>query len=68
MVVTPDKFQASDDSYERITIDNQEIRVVSSVKLLGLQLDNNLNFNQHIRYIYKSATNQLNALIGLYEF
>ena len=36
-----------------------------SVKLLGLQLDNKLNFNLHISNICKSAANQLNALIRL---
>ena len=34
-----------------------------SVKLLGLQLDNKLNFNLHISNICKSAANQLNALV-----
>ena len=34
-------------------------------KLLGLQLDNKLDFNLHISNISKSASNQLNALIRL---
>ena len=44
MVVNPDKFQATildtrkrDHTDEHITADNQQIKVVSSVKLLGLQ-------------------------------
>ena len=40
----------------------------SSVKLLGLQLDDKLNFNLHISHICKSAANQLNALIRLKKF
>ena len=68
MVVNPDKFQAiisdkrkRDHTDEHITVDNQQIKVVSSVKLLGLQLDDKLNFNLHI-------SNQLNALIRLKKF
>ena len=34
-------------------------------KLLGLQLDDKLDFNLHISNISKSASNQLNALIRL---
>ena len=52
MVVNPDKFQAivlgkqkRDHTDECITVDNQQIKVVSSVKRLGLQLDDKLNFN-----------------------
>ena len=52
MVVNPDKFQAiildkrkRDHTDEHITVDNQQIKVVSSVKLLRLQLDDKLNFN-----------------------
>ena len=33
------------------------------MKLLGLQLDDKLNFNLHIGNIFYSAANQLNALI-----
>ena len=45
------------------TVDNQQIKAVSSVKPLGLQLDDKLNFNLHISNICKPAANQLNALI-----
>ena len=75
MVVNPDKFQAiildkrkRDHTDEHITVDNQQIKVVSSVKLLGQQLDDKLNFNLHISNICKSAANQLNALIRLKKF
>ena len=75
MVVNPDKFQAiildkrkRDHTDEHITVDNQQIKVVSSVKHLGLQLDDKLNFNLHISNICKSAANQLNALIRLKKF
>ena len=68
MVANPDKFQAitldkrqSDHTKERITADNQQIKTVSSVKLLGLQLNDKLNFNLHISNICKSTANQLNT-------
>ena len=55
MVVNPEKFQAiildkgkRDHTDKCIAVDNQQIKVVSSVKLLGLQLDDKLNFNLHI--------------------
>ena len=75
MVVSPDKFQAiildkrkRDHADESITVDNQQIEVVSSVKLLGLQLDDKLSFNLHISNICKSAAIELNALIKLKKF
>ena len=75
MVENPDKFEAiildkrkRDHTDEHITVDNQQINVVSSVKLLGLQLDEKLNFNLHISNICKSAANQQNALIRLKKF
>ena len=53
MVVTPDKFQAvlldkrNSDLHlkENITIDKETIKVVSNVKMLGVHIDNKLNFN-----------------------
>ena len=64
MVVNPDKFQAiilhkrkRDYTDERITVDNQQIKVVSSMKLIRLQLDDKLNFNLHISSISKSPSN-----------
>ena len=49
-------------------VDNQVIKSVSSVELLGIQIDDKLNFNLHISKICKSAANQLNALIRLKHF
>ena len=75
MVVNADRFQEimldkrkRDHTDERITVDNQQIKVVLSVKLLDLQLDDKLNFNLHISNICKSAANQLDALIRLKKF
>ena len=75
MVVNPDKFQAiildkwkRDHTNEHITIYNQQIKVVSSVKRLGLQLDEKLNFSLLIINTCKSAAKQLKALISLKKF
>ena len=73
MVVNPDKFQVimSDKQKkwsEGITAENQQIKVVSFVKLLGIQLDGKLNFNPHFSNTCKSAANHLNALIRLKYF
>ena len=72
MIVNPDKFQAifldkrkSDHTNKRIVVDNQNIKVVSSVELLGIQIGDKLNFNLHIGNICRSAADQLNALIRL---
>ena len=70
MMVNPDKFQViiidkkkGDHTNENVVIDNKQIKTVSSVELLGIQLDDKLNFSTHISNICKSAANQLNALI-----
>ena len=41
---------------------NEDIQIVPSVRLLGITIDDRLNFNEHISSICKSAENQLNAL------
>ena len=75
MIVNPEKFQAivfnkkrSDLTNTNFQVDNQVIKSVSSVELLGIQIDDKLNFNLHISKICKSAANQLNALIRLKQF
>ena len=72
MIINPDKFQAVilDKKKSNLTnillaIDNQTIKSVPSVELLGIHLDDKLNFNLHISNICRSAVNQLNALIRL---
>ena len=72
MIANPDKFKAiildkqnSDFSNTKISVNNESLEIVPSVKLLGIQIDSQLNFNMHINNICKSAANQLNALIRL---
>ena len=75
MMVNPDKVQAivlnkkrSNLTNTNFQVDNQAIKSVSSVEILGIHIDDKLNFNLHIREICKSAANQLNALIRLKQF
>ena len=75
MIIIPDKFQAiifdkkkSNFAKFPLTIDNQTIKSVPSVELLGIHLDNKLNFNLHSSNICRSAANQLKALIRLKSY
>ena len=75
MFVSPDKLKAfvidkNRENYtnEKIQISNEDIQIVPSVKLLGITIDNHLNFNELISGICKSATNELNALVRLKTF
>ena len=55
MVVNPDKFQSIiinrlgklKNSYE-ILIDNHKIHLENSVTLLGIEIENKLNFGKHV--------------------
>ena len=51
-----------------LNFDNKTIETVSSVTLLGLQLDDKLSFSLHVSNICKSAANQLSALKRLNNF
>ena len=60
MLVNPDKFKAfvtdkerTNYTNEKIQISNEDIQIVPSVKLLGITIDNRLNFNEHISSICK---------------
>ena len=75
MIINPDKYQAiildkkkSDLTNIPLTIDNQTIKSVPSAELLGIHLDDKLNFNLHISNICRSAANQLNALLRLKSY
>ena len=74
-IVNPDKFQViiidkkkGDHTNENVVIDNKQIKTVSSIELLEIQLDDKLNCSPYISNICKSAANQLNALIRLQKF
>ena len=68
MVVNPEKFQAnilnkteSGLTSKSLVIDNQQMKTASSVKLLGIQLDDKVNFIYHISNICRSGVNQLHT-------
>ena len=75
MIVNPDKLQAivlnkkhSGLTNTNFQVNNQVIKSVSSVELLGIQIEDKLNFNLHISKICRSAADQLNALIRPKQF
>ena len=68
MTVNPGNFQAmifyrrkGNHTNQIISIVKKDIKAVSKDKLLGIEIDDKLNFNHHINSIYKSASNQLNT-------
>jgi hypothetical protein len=69
MKINPDKFKyivfGKHDNVESITINNNVILPENSVKILGLTLDKNLQFKEHISTICQKAGNQIHALSRL---
>ena len=45
-----------------LNINGLELIMESPVKLLGIKIDNKLNYKKHISNIYKKAINQLNTI------
>ena len=69
----PDKFQSIILSRDRvdqfdISLDGQVISRGNSLKMLGVTLDDNLNFNDHVRNICQTASCQINALKRISNF
>ena len=66
MKANASKFQAIFLSRENVSIDfeidNQKIQSESVVKLLGINIDNKLNFDCHVSIISRKAAKQINAL------
>ena len=72
MIVSPDKFKSiiiqksnQTSKPKQFLIGNDVAEFASSVKLLGMHIDDQLNFNSHISKICKSSSKQLNALVRL---
>ena len=70
--VNPGKFQAiifdkqkGNGTNQIINMDQKDIKVVSKVKLLGIEIDDKVSFNHDINNNCESASNQLNVLIRL---
>ena len=75
MIVNPDKFQSMIISSNKkglsksvLSINGVELTMESSVKLLGVEIDNKLNFEKHISNICRKASNQLNAICRMETF
>ena len=71
MIVYPGKFKSiilTKNKSENISTGfpiGTDIVSIEKSELLGLHLDNHLNFNLHVNTICKSASNQLSALVQL---
>ena len=69
MIANPDKFKVivlkkpsiKTDNIS-ITVGNQQIKPDASVKLLGVDIDDKLNFKKHIKHLCKTAGAKLNAI------
>ena len=69
-MVNPNKFQSiqlnkSKSTHVKATmnIGDEKIESLSAMKLLRIEIDDKLNFNNYINTICRSAANQLKALI-----
>ena len=69
VITNPDKFQAivmnkrkENQITHKLQIYNNEIETTKSVKLLGIETDNELIFNQHISKLFSKAAMQLNPI------
>ena len=67
MEANPSKFQAitlnaAEDPRAHINLGDKVIIAESTVKLLGVHLDDNLNFNQQTKELCRKAASQLNVL------
>ena len=74
MIVNPDKFQAmvlgrhKQKETINLTINGAEIKGQNSVTLLGVEIDNELNFNNHKTNICNKAGNKINVLSRIQSF
>ena len=74
MIVNPDKFQSmtvsskKDLSKSVLNINGVELTMELFVELLGIEIDNKLNFEKHISNICPKVSNQLNAICRLQTF
>ena len=75
MIANPSKFHAllmkkdqTKTSGKKISIQGKTIESEDSVKLLGVQLDYQLNFDPHISELCRKAATQLNVLKSLRSY
>ena len=71
MTVSSDKFQSMIVSSKKglskyvLNINDMEVTKESSLKLLGIKIDNKQNFEKHISNICKKTSCQINAIYRL---
>lgn len=53
---------------KRATVDKENIKFVSNVKMSGVHIDDKFNSNLHIDIICKLASNQLDALVRVKKY
>ena len=64
MVINSDKLQAiilnkkETQAAHKLIINNKEIKTTNSIKLLGINIDNQLKFNEHISVLCSEAALQ----------
>ena len=74
MVVNSDKFQAiilnkkEAQATHQLIIDNKEIKTTNSIKLLGININYQIKFNEHISILSSKAAIQLNAPSTLQKY
>ena len=75
MIVNPGKFQSiiiesskGKINLQSLKINGNSIETSENVKLLGIEIDNHLNFQLHVSTICKKAAGQLKALLRLKSF
>ena len=55
----------NNDENVSLAVDGHNIKGNKTVKLLGINIDNQLNFNEHVSSIYKEASLKLHASASL---
>ena len=73
MILNPRKFQTINrfgkmENKHEIIIENKKITSEHSVRSLGVEIDNQLNFDNHVSTLYKKADSQLNAIGRLRKY
>ena len=69
--LNPDKCKLLISNYDKeisLILNNEIIECSSSVKLLGITLDNKLNFKEHISKLCKKVSAKLHALARISNF
>ena len=75
MIVNPGKFQAmiinrfgKMENKHEMYIDNKKITSEHSIKLLGIEIENQLKFDNHVSTLCRKAGSQLNAIGRLRKY